>query len=233
MNEKVLEILRSPYFLNELVKRTEIGFSKTFWRLCERKRTLRYILDKDTKGSNTNSVRVSVCFGENFEEEMIPTLKSFNIENAVHIDNQFGDFKIGDHIWELKTSKVNPNTNDNKTMQGSTHSGSKCNSYIFIRYDIDIDKVFKYKTKPNYIINGLHFSVHKDIVKQEYWKGTGSSNNSRTTLRVHKDNCKDFQEGLIFGKIKPAAKWTHFLTEPFNLKEYEKRVNSLPDIMEI
>jgi len=233
MEFQILQKIKSPQFLNELIKHTELACAKSFWRICESKQTFRSLINKskDMKNRLTKSNRISVSVANEFEEEMCPTLRKFNIK-CQHIDNQVGDFIINGSVWELKTSKFNSELNSkNYTLQGATHSGSKCNNYIFIRYELDFDKILKYKSKPNNIIKGLHFSVHKSIVKSEYWIGEANGNNSRTTLKVPISEYNNFNEGLVYGSIKPSTKYLQFRTEPFCLEEYSKRINLLPDII--
>lgn len=235
MNQSVLDILRSEQFLNYFVKRTELACSKTFWRLCERKQSFRSVIKgtEDAKAQLTRSNRISVRVGEEFEEEICPALRNCHVR-CKHIDNAIGDISIQGQIWEIKTSKHNPDIKSKTySLQGATHSSSKTSSYIFIRYELDFDKRLRFKSKPNNIIKGLHFSVHNGIVLPEYWHGEANGSNSRTTLQVPKEVFDDFQHGVIYGSLRAARKYLQFHTAPFNLTEYTRRVNALPDILGI
>lgn len=222
MKIETFEKLKSPHFLRNLIERTENSITKSFWRLCEKKLSLREYINStnDKKSTLIRNNKVSVIIGNEIEEELCPLLKSMNIVSE-HVDNEIGDFLIENTMWELKTSKEKTNGKGIKTLQGSTHSGSKCDNYIFIRYGINIDKILKWKDKPNNIIDRLHFSVHRNVVKKEYWIGKHTNKNSRTTLKVPIGVYEDFSKGLVFGEIKPGRKFLQFLTLPlYNLMEY-------------
>ena len=88
---------------------------------------------------------------------LLNTLNEFDINSEI-VDNEKADILIDGIIWEVKTSKQGEK-HPTHSLQGSTHSSSKCNNYILIRYGVNWNRIFKYKTKPNYFINSLHFSV--------------------------------------------------------------------------
>lgn len=228
-NNVNLKVLKSPLFLDELVRRTEISCSKSFWRFCDGKHTLRYIINQaaDSTSRSIISNRISVKVGEEFEQEFKPTLKSFGL-SCKHIDNSTADFLINNVLWELKTSK---HSKKSYSLQGSTHSNLLCENYIFIRYELDLDTVIKYKSKPNNIIKGIHFSVHNGIVKKEYWIGEATNNNSRTVLKVPNSKLSLFQKGLIYGEVIPAKKYLQFKTIPFKLYEIQHNNTILSNII--
>lgn len=235
MKKETLKILKSNEFLNNLIYNTEIYVSKSLWQLCENKKNLQNYLDEaskeDIKARTEKSNEISVYIGAALHNVICPTLKEFGI-SCLSQKNEKGDLLIDGETWELKTSKQGEKKGGNETIQGSTHSGSKCNNYIFIRYGVDWNKKFVYKTKPNNFINQLHVSAHFGIVKKEYWVGKAGENNSRTTLNVPILESDNFNKGVIYGIIKPAKKWLHFKMEEFNLKGYTPKTNCLKELLE-
>jgi hypothetical protein len=227
MKNETLELLRSPVFLNELFKNIEISIARSFWRLYDNKMSFNNLLH-GKKNKNVQLNKISVCFAENFEQELFFVLKYLGVD-CKYIDNEEGDFEIENEPWELKTSRENLG-NSKQTLQGATHSSSKCKNYIFIRYGVNMDKKFLYLRKSNDVINRLHFSVHHNIVDQKYWIGNASGNNSRTTLKIPISEYSDFNNGVVYGNINPSVKYLQFKTEQFNLTKYEKTI--LSEILE-
>lgn len=219
MNQKTFNIISSNEFIHSFIKKVEISISKSLWRVCEKKISIGEFIKSsiDRKTRLIKSNRISVMFGEEIEEDFCSTLKNFGIKSK-HIDNEVGDVKIENDIWEIKTSKESPfGKKSTHTIQGSTHSRSKCKRYIFIRYGIDVDKILVKPASVNNLINRLHISIHDNIVESEYWVGKHSDNNSRTVLKVPLTEFDKFEKGIVFGSLKRANKYLQFRTEEFIL----------------
>ena len=117
---------------------------------------------------------ITVRLAELFEEGVYETLKEAGLSVKRKADSG-GDITINDRAWEIKTTQGDD-------MQGATHSAQKPPRYILIKYKLDYDKALSLEGNRGLILEyGIWVS---EAIDNNWWVGTASKNNSRTTLRI-------------------------------------------------
>lgn len=159
-----------------------------------------------------NSVKIGVKFGEIiefcFKKALFPY---FNIDKR---DDANKDITIEGKPFEIKTVSKQSIDGKYKEFQGATHSSSKCDNYILIKFDFAGDIVM---VGGEDMLKELFVSISENLIKKENWVGFATGNNSRTTLRVHKDYIDAVKETIVWGHahipLRKNSKWVRFNTE--------------------
>jgi hypothetical protein len=183
----------------------EEKFRKNFWFLSEHDKSINEYVNKNSK---ENSVRIGVGTGiiseyliehvfNKFKSDDIPELLNINPNNPNNFSS--GDFVFDNEVIELKTSrtKYENGKDKNKCFSGATHSDSKTDKYLFIKYDLDVDKPINEVG----FLKGIFVLGIKEISK-EMWYGKPTKNSSFTTIKFPREMLKELKEGLIYGSFK-------------------------------
>lgn len=212
--EQVYKILKDKEFIYEVVDYIEKEYGQYILghNIKTEFNSVKKLIERD--GAEAN-VRVSAILADIWNDAIIAVLNNKDI-TASRVNNENGkengDINIscvdGSFLVELKTTR-------GSDIQGSTHSSNKCESFIFIKYNVDREYEFSENKKTKHFITDIFYAYTPSIskLKNSTWKGSPKHNNSRTTFKVSNDDLEVFREHVINGEISPKKKWIKWIPE--------------------
>ena len=189
-------------------------------------------LAEDDPSQRTSQITVRVC--HDFEYAIGKVLKErygYDLVNKSDTHDIVGNFDVAvtrdDTVlaFEVKT------TQSSNGWTGSTHSADcgKVPFYVLIQYELDLD-IELGETSLYGLFKSCHFSVTSPLEDGDaiiVWNGQATTNNSRTTGKILKENAELYQPMVSLGSVatKNCRKWTKTIKE--DLSNYRSHNRSL------
>ena len=134
------------------------------------------------------------------------TIDKKNTQNAdvrIHTDDE------GWVGFEIKTTQ----SPEGGGWTGSTNSlgGGKVNNYILVKYEIDKHMPISKDGSAYGLIKRMHFSA--PFCLNANWNGNPTKTNSRTSMKLLKEDIEVYKSSIAVGSVKPARKYVHAIME--------------------
>ena len=191
------------------MKKPSIGFETVYkvqgkaWQrfgdLCEENLSINDNWPDGSIDPSQKTGMITVQFSDLFEKNLVNVLNEHLGKYGYKVErkaNSVGDITIT-HIASGKTYPFELKTTQGDDFQGATHSASKCDDYILIRFNLDYDKKFSMGDNSN-LFTDFSYQVYPNL-NNEWFKGKESKNNSRTTLRVPVQEFNNWSDSFVVG----------------------------------
>ena len=189
MNEEMFRSLTLRWWKKKGSHRTLEEHRDTYWA---------------DKGAITEfGTDLSVSFGKAFELLLPDKLNELGCKDVQPRFTSKGDMIDGVMSWENKTGQ-------GKFVQGSTHSPKEKKPLNLIQFlwapykDKSLDDILKDRR----FIYSLNVCVFENIKVDSI--GTHSNNNSRTAIRIRKENIEVAKDACVYGDLKKNPKYVGF-----------------------
>lgn len=215
---EVLKYMRSKKFAIDVLRNIENYSHHNFVSIAsmnDKVVTLRDWAEEIEEEKRQQTTAVSVRFAYDFEAAVFLALKAagFTVlskdkaNSTARCDVRVATSDFGIVPFEIKT------TQGADGWTGATHSeeAGKVESYILIKYVLDMDKEIPVNGG-NFqgVLKECHFSVIEMGVS---WNGKATTSNSSTTGKIPAEKADEYNQGVIFGKAVGKVKWCKILTE--------------------
>lgn len=225
--ENILETMRTKRFALEVLQAVEHCAGYHFYSLhyLGGAKTVREWgeLAEDDPSQRTSQITVRVCHDfeyaiakvlkDSYGYEIVPKSNTNNIDGNFDVAIQKGDTVLA---FEVKT------TQSTNGWTGSTHTTDcgKVPFYVLIQYELDLD--IELGTQSLYgLFKSCHFSVTSPLEDGSaiiQWLGQATSNNSRTTGRIKKEDILSYEPMICLGSVSESKKWAKTTKE--DLSQY-------------